>query len=168
MSGALIETSARRIKNETENEIKRKIALRMLKMGKLTIEKIAECSGLSVIEFDLCVLFGNLLDNALEACGRIPGDGSRFVHIKAGVVKKCFLIEIQNSMGRTEMSGNIRISDGVTGKDDPRGHGIGLSNVKDVVNRYHGVIKIETGDAVFMVSVLIPSSPSVHDIKQTV
>ena len=117
-------------------------------------------AGCSINEFDLCVLFGNLLDNALEACGRIPGDGLRFVHIKAGVVKKCFLIEIQNSMDRTEKFDNIRISDGVTGKDDPQGHGIGLSNVKDVVNRYHGVIKIETGDAVFMVSVLIPSGTS--------
>lgn len=52
MSGALIETSARRIKNETENETKKKTALRMLKMGKLTIEEIAECSELSVTEVE--------------------------------------------------------------------------------------------------------------------
>jgi len=52
MSGALIETSARRIKNETEKETKKKTALRMLKMGKLTIEEIAECSELSVAEVE--------------------------------------------------------------------------------------------------------------------
>ncbi len=50
MGGALIETSARRLKNEAENETKKKTALRMLKMGKLTIEEIAECSDLSVEE----------------------------------------------------------------------------------------------------------------------
>ncbi|MCM1127806.1 MAG: hypothetical protein NC429_15205 [Lachnospiraceae bacterium] len=52
MSGALIETSARRIKNETENETKRNTALRMLKRGKLTIEEIAEDSGLSITEVE--------------------------------------------------------------------------------------------------------------------
>jgi len=52
MRGALIETSARRLKNEAENETKKKTALRMLKMGKLTIEEIAECSELSVDEVE--------------------------------------------------------------------------------------------------------------------
>ncbi len=52
MSGELLETSARKIKNETENETKKKTALRMLKMGKLTIEEIAECSELSVTEVE--------------------------------------------------------------------------------------------------------------------
>lgn len=52
MSGALIETSARRLKNEAENETKKRTALRMIKMGKLTIEEIAECSELSVAEVE--------------------------------------------------------------------------------------------------------------------
>ena len=52
MRGPLIETTARRLKNEAVNETKRKTALRMLKTGKLTIEEIAECSGLSVAEVE--------------------------------------------------------------------------------------------------------------------
>ena len=52
MSGALIETSARRLKNEAENETKKRTALRMIKMGKLTIEEIAECSELSIAEVE--------------------------------------------------------------------------------------------------------------------
>ncbi len=48
MSGALIETSARKIKNETENETKRNAALRMLQDGELSIDKIAKYSGLNV------------------------------------------------------------------------------------------------------------------------
>ena len=48
MRGKLIETSARRLRNETE----RNIALSMLKRGKLTIEEIAEYSGLSVAEVE--------------------------------------------------------------------------------------------------------------------
>ncbi len=52
MSGALIETSARRLKNEAENETKKRTALRMIIMGKLTIEEIAECSELSIAEVE--------------------------------------------------------------------------------------------------------------------
>lgn len=52
MGGALIETSARRLKNEAEHETKKNTALRMLKRGKMTIEEIAEDSGLSVAEVE--------------------------------------------------------------------------------------------------------------------
>lgn len=56
MSGALIETSARTILNQGKSqgisETKKETALRMLKRGKLTIEEIAEDSGLSVAEVE--------------------------------------------------------------------------------------------------------------------
>lgn len=52
MGGALIETSARRLRDEAENETMRNTALRMLKRGKMTIEEIAEDSGLSVAEVE--------------------------------------------------------------------------------------------------------------------
>ena len=52
MRGAMIETSARRLKNEAVNETKRRTAIKMLKMGKLTIEEIAEYTELSVAEIE--------------------------------------------------------------------------------------------------------------------
>ncbi|MEZ3436366.1 MAG: hypothetical protein K1W34_17425 [Lachnospiraceae bacterium] len=52
MGGALIETNARRLKTEAENEANRKSAQRMLNMGKLTIEEVAICSGLSIEEVE--------------------------------------------------------------------------------------------------------------------
>ncbi len=54
MVGALIDTTSRRLRDEARNEARSKnqkeTALRMLKRGKLTIEEIAEDSGLSVAE----------------------------------------------------------------------------------------------------------------------
>ena len=52
MRGALIETQARTILNQGINQNKRETALRMLKRGKLTINEIAEDSGLSVAEVE--------------------------------------------------------------------------------------------------------------------
>lgn len=91
-------------------------------------------------EFDLCVLFGNLLDNAIEACERMQDIEARFINIMANAVKGCFLLEIKNS----------------THKENPEKHGIGLLNIDDVVRNYNGVMDIEVKDGVFTVSILIP------------
>ena len=52
MSGALIETEARKILNQGISETKRNAALNMLKRGKLTVQEIAEDLGLSVAEVE--------------------------------------------------------------------------------------------------------------------
>lgn len=50
MVGPLIETSARRLRDQAQNEAQRETALRMLTDGMLSIDKIAKYSGLSIAE----------------------------------------------------------------------------------------------------------------------
>lgn len=114
-------------------------------------------------EFDLCVLFGNILDNALEACERLKCGEYSFIHIQARNVKKCFLLEVKNSMDRTE-----KYEEGFTNKDYSQEHGIGLLNVGDVVNKYNGVVNTEAGNGIFGISILMPFPDSAHDIKTAV
>lgn len=116
-----------------------------------------------VNEFDLCILFGNILDNALEACERLSRDENRFIDICAKPVKKCFLIEVKNSMDRTK-----KYTEGFTNKDNACEHGIGLLNVGDVVNKYNGVVKTEAQKGIFGISILMPFPDNAHDIKTTV
>lgn len=119
--------------------------------------------GCCINEFDLCVLMGNILDNALEACGRMQKDENRFINIQARTVKKCFLIEVKNSMDRTE-----KFTEGFTNKDDSQEHGIGLLNVGDVVNRYNGAVHKEAGKGIFVISILMPFPDTAHDTKTAV
>jgi len=119
--------------------------------------------GCCINEFDLCVLFGNILDNALEACGRMQEDECRFISIQAKTVKKCFLIEVKNSMGRTE-----KYAEGFTNKGDSQEHGIGLLNVGDVVNKYNGAVNIEAENGIFVISILMPMNDTAHGIKAAV
>lgn len=121
-----------------------------------------------ISEFDLCVLFGNILDNAVEACaesGRWERRGKLqpFIRIRAGNVKKCFLLEVANSTNKTEWSKN-----GYSEKENPQEHGIGLLNVGDVVHRYNGAMNTEIQDGVFTVSVLIPLGEPAHDMERAV
>ena len=119
--------------------------------------------GCCINEFDLCVLFGNILDNALNACGRMQSDECRFINIQAKTVKKCFLLEVKNSMDRTE-----QYTDGFTNKGDSQEHGIGLLNVGDVVDRYNGAVHIEAEKGIFVISILMPLNDTAHDIKTAV
>lgn len=114
-------------------------------------------------EFDLCVLFGNILDNALEACGRMQRGECRFINIQAKTIKKCFLLEVKNSMDMAE-----KYAEGFTNKGDSREHGIGLLNVGDVVNKYNGAVHTEAENGIFVISILMPLDGTAHDIKTAV
>lgn len=119
-------------------------------------------------EFDLCVLFGNILDNALEACERLrQGENAQeirpFIRVHAGTVKSCFLLEVKNSMNAAE-----RPKGEPMGKDDLHGHGLGLLNVGDVVHRYDGAMHKKIQDGVFDISVLLPMGDAAYDIERVV
>ena len=119
--------------------------------------------GCGINEFDMCVLFGNILDNALEACGRMQRDACRFINIQAKTVKKCFLLEVKNSMDSTE-----KYTEGFTNKDNSQEHGIGLLNVGDVANKYNGAVHTEAENGIFIISILMPLNDTAHDIKTAV
>ena len=119
--------------------------------------------GCCINEFDLCVLFGNILDNALEACERMQHGEDRFINIQAKIVKKCFLLEVKNSMDMTE-----KYIDGFTSKGNSQEHGIGLLNVGDVVNKYNGAVNAEAENGIFVISILMPFPDAAHDIKMAV
>ena len=113
-------------------------------------------------EMDLCVLFGNLLDNALEECERLPEKEKRFIEVQAYLVKRCFLLEIKNSACVPK---EVKI--GTTRKANSEGHGIGLGNIKDIVQKYGGVMNMEIKKDVFLISTLLPLEAA-HNMEQTV
>lgn len=121
-----------------------------------------------ISEFDLCVLFGNILDNAVEACMRLQ-QGEReagrrpFINVQARTVKKCFLLEVRNSMREAEKQGNRFVE-----KENLQGHGIGLLNVGDVVRGYDGAMNTEIQNGVFDISVLLPIGVSAYDMDRVV
>ncbi len=127
-------------------------------------------------DLDLCVILGNILDNALEACGTQGEKGERpFTQIRMGVVKKCLLLEVKNSVSREAAKGleepgspgrtydQSRRTAGfrwTTKRENPWEHGLGLSNVRQAVEHYDGVVRMETEQAagIFTVSILLPLS----------
>lgn len=103
-----------------------------------------------VDEFDLCILFGNILDNAIEACEKLEQEKVRFVHVESRMIKKCFLLEVKNSTGLQDICETSH-----TSKETPEGHGLGMQNIKNIVCRYNGMLNMDIQENVFVLSVLL-------------
>lgn len=109
--------------------------------------KVPDSSFMS--DFDLNMLLGNLLDNALEALERAK---KKYLSVEIKYEKGILVIRICNSFdGTIKHSGNGF----VTRKQDRENHGWGLRNVEQIVKKYEGEEMIQTEDSIFKTSVIL-------------
>lgn len=95
---------------------------------------------------EICSLFGNLLDNAVEACVKVHGE--RKIRVKIKNQKHLIFIEIANSMDKAPIKEGQRF---LTAKQDKRIHGYGLRSVQRIVETYEGDISYEVKPKEFVV-----------------
>lgn len=107
----------------------------------------------AIENIDLCSLFANTLDNAIEACRSIPDITRRNMTVRARCRSHFFSYQIENTKIH-----EIHTEHGViqTSKPDPENHGIGLQNIKNIVAKYNGDLNISHSADSFIVTVLIP------------
>ena len=104
-----------------------------------------------VRDTDLCVLMGNCLENAIEACRKLPEE-KRCLRVESAVKNKYLAITIANSYdGNTSMQGSTYLSD----KRGRLNVGIGLESVEAVVRNYNGEMKIREENGVFTVYIML-------------
>lgn len=104
-------------------------------------------------DVSLCTIFANTMDNALEACLKIKDPGQRRIHVRARYAENgYFSYEITNSKQNGVKMKRERF---ITDKADPAAHGIGISSVKETVEKYGGTFDISFTDDEFKVIILI-------------
>lgn len=107
---------------------------------------------LTVSEIDLCVMIGNLLDNAMEACLRQSEGEERFIRVFLGVLKNQLYLSVSNSLGgEIRKSGKTYIS-----SKNSETHGFGLMRVDRIAGKYNGYVNRQNEDGVFATEVLLP------------
>lgn len=114
-------------------------------------QMVFDVSFAPVKDIDLCIILGNLLDNALEAAGEVPrGQGWIWLSIKTK--GNIFILEIKNSCCETRKKKGGRYE---TTKPDKTEHGLGLDNVKKIVDAYDGLLEIQSSGREFYVAVTL-------------
>ncbi len=107
---------------------------------------------LEVSEIDLCVIIGNLLDNAMEACLKQPNESERFIRVYIGKFKEQLYISVSNSMaGEVRKSGKTYLS-----SKDSATHGFGLMRVDRITEKYGGFVNRQHEEGVFATEIMLP------------
>lgn len=91
-----------------------------------------------VADADLCVVLGNLLENAVNACGGAAGD--KFIRVRVKTEGEDVLIAIDNSCGE---------------KETTSGMGLGIPSVKVIAHAYGGMARFVRKKDIFESSVLL-------------
>ncbi len=104
-------------------------------------------------EMDLCTLFGNALDNAIESVEKVRDLEKRLIHLSVARQKAFVHIRLENTYaGELKFEGDLP----VTTKADSRNHGYGLKSIRQTARKYGGSVTITTRGAWFELRILIP------------
>ncbi len=110
-------------------------------------------SDLGINDHDLCTLFGNSVENAVEACRRIPETspayGVRHIDLRSSFEEGRLVVRIENSYeGHLGRRPDLSSSKGEAG-------GIGLESVAQVVRSYSGSLDYNGEGSIFVFSAVL-------------
>ena len=107
---------------------------------------------LKITDVHLCAIVGNLMDNAIEACEKIPeGAAPRFIRIYIGLFKSQLYISVSNS---TCEKHRRRLNELVTSKLGE--HGFGLRRIDKLAEKYDGYVNRKNEPGIFATEVMLP------------
>ena len=102
-----------------------------------------------VTDGELCVLFGNLLENALEACGRMER-GPRLILLNGEVRLSVLTLTMDNSF-----NGQLVRENGTYRSSKRSEPGVGLTSIKAVARKHRGDARFEPDGSIFRSSVYL-------------
>lgn len=110
---------------------------------------------LDLDDMDLCVIFANSLDNAIEACEMIENIDARKIQMKAICDRGYFFYNIKNTARGMVKIVNKEVP---TNKKDSINHGFGLASIRNSVERNRGNLSIISIEEEFCLEIDIPIS----------
>lgn len=106
---------------------------------------------LAVTDLDLCALFGNALDNAIEAAQKAA---DKTITVRARADRGMLMLRVQNSF-----SGTLAVAaDGgfASTKQQPQAHGLGLRGMQEIAARYNGTLQTSVTGQQFELIACLP------------
>ena len=107
-------------------------------------------SEVVVSDYELCSLYGNLLDNAIEATS-VQKDSAKRISLRSARQKDMSCVFCENPYTFIKTEGKRF----VTTKDTPSEHGIGIRAMERIAAKHGGCVDIKMSDGIFSVSILM-------------
>lgn len=105
---------------------------------------------LNIEPFDLNIVLGNLLDNAIEAVSKL--ERNKIIKVSIKLDRNVLYINILNPFDGELIYENSNLK---TTNQDKENHGFGLKSVKKAISKYNGTITVHHTEYVFYVDVLL-------------
>ena len=122
---------------------------------RITMTCFADATGLERLDaMDICSIFGNAIDNAIEYEMNIPEAEKRLIKVAVYQENRFLLIRIENYC--EEQILNLENLP-KTKKEDSRFHGYGLKSIRRTAEKYGGSMTLSQEDEWFTMTVLIPT-----------
>jgi sensor histidine kinase regulating citrate/malate metabolism len=131
---------------------------------KIDVDDVHLPAGIKLDIEDICIIFANSLENAIEACQKIDKD-KRFIKISMKHINDRLVYKITNSTDGNVIMG--RYGEFKSTKTTEGEHGLGIGNIEKTVNKYGGVFTAEHNDNVFTLGFSIPVGESVNVCKDS-
>lgn len=128
--------------------------LRQATETKIKLTFMVDGEKLSFIsDIDIYSLFGNILDNAIEAVKQLDDEDKRIISVS--VTSQEYFVSVSAT---NYFAGTINLSDGLpqTTKVDRLYHGFGLQSIKMLTEKYHGDLKLSVKEDIFTLDILFP------------
>ncbi len=102
---------------------------------------------------DMCICVGNLIDNAIEACAKMPHEEEKIISVLGGVKNQTLILTVTNPILPTNLKKENSMFK--TTKKDTKVHGIGLKNIKNVSQKYKGELLLKTDSEMFTADLIL-------------
>ncbi len=121
------------------------------KKKEIRVEISSDQVNFELPDREITALFGNALDNAIEACQKV-GEDKKWVKVVIRNVSAMTIIKITNPYKEIKTDKDGRL---LTTKEDSRHHGLGTKGMEQIVQRHNGTMQYRAEDGVFCLEIAL-------------
>ena len=120
----------------------------------ITLTSVVDGKLLNFMDtMDICSIFGNALENAIESVMKIKEKEKRLIHLSVSKQREFLMISIENYYEE-----ELQYSEGElqSTKQEKSQHGFGIKSIQYIVNKYNGALNINAENNWFSLKILMP------------
>ena len=140
-------------------------AVRLVPDLEMDTDRLVFPQDMEIHSYDIGIILGNAVDNAVQACQKLKEKEPeaevfiRFVTLQKG---NLLVLKVENSFDG-KLVRRPREEFPMTDKSDKENHGMGLANIKNTVEKYHGAMDYMVKGRVFILSMMMKNERGNED-----